>query len=58
MGLGGEGGRAPEKLDGFPNTACRLGTPGDLEGPGRQGFGNAVGGESLQEEAEDRGNSE
>jgi hypothetical protein len=38
MGLSGEGGRAPEKLDGFPNTACRLGTPGDLEGPSRQAF--------------------
>jgi len=32
-GLGwGSGSRAPGKLDGFPNTACRLGTPGAVEG--------------------------
>lgn len=34
MGLGGARAveRAPGKLDGFPNTACRLGTPGAVEG--------------------------
>lgn len=43
----GSGSRAPGKLDGFPNTGCRLGTPGAVEG--------AL---SLREEAEQRDDGE